>query len=331
LTERSPGAPDPVGPSNSGGTRGPGSRPPAPAVTLLADLGAVRRTDAIIDALAARRAAGSTARPAADRPASDRPASDRSVADRATADRPAGDRTTADRPAGDRATADSLAGEHARAAGGDECAGDPAVRLLRALIADVDDQDPGRDAAGPSDPGPGTPPSAPGPGPRRRGPRTIVALGVAGAVLASTGVAAAGSGITERAAAAPPAGAGVSGPAEPRAKDTDAGTHAAPRTLLPAPAASAPAPGRPAAKPPATEDPGRPDYDRIKRRLEQLIRDADRPQRPAPRRPDTPRSAPAIRPGLPSAPPDDDTRRTIDDIRKRAQQRLNQYEAPDPD
>jgi hypothetical protein len=242
------------------------------------------------------------------------------------ADRPATDRLG---PAADRSAA-AGAGECARGADGDEGAADPAVRLLRALIADVDDQDAGRDAAGPPDPGPGTPPSAPGPGPRRRGPRTIVALGVAGAVLASTGVAAAGSGITERAAASPPAGAGVSGPAEPRAKDTDAGTHAGPRTSPVAPAAPAPGSARPAAKAPATEDPGRQDYDRIKRRLEQLIREADRPHRPAPRRPDTPRSAPAIRPGLPSAPPDDDTRRTIDDIRKRTQQRLDQYETPDP-
>ncbi|MGI5323485.1 hypothetical protein [Actinomadura nitritigenes] len=297
MTERSPGAPDPVGPSNSGGTREPGSRPPAPAVTLLADLGAVRRTDALIDALAARRAAGSTGRPSADR----------------------------------------AAGECARAADGDEGSSDPAVRLLRALIADVDDQGPGRDASasGPSDPGPGTPPPAPGPGPRRRGPRTIVALGVAGAVLASTGVAAAGSGITERAAASPPAGAGVSGPAEPRAKDTDVGTHAVPSISSPAPApgpATAPAvPARPAVKAPATDDPGRRDYDRMKRRLEQIIRDAERPHRPGARRPDTPRSAPAIRPALPQIPSDDEPRRTIDDIRRRTQQRLSPYERPDPE
>lgn len=292
MTERSPGAPDPVGPSNSGGTREPGSRPPAPAVTLLADLGAVRRTDALIDALAARRAAGSTGRPAADR----------------------------------------AAGECARAADADEGSADPAVRLLRALIADVDDQGPGRDAAGPSDPGPGTPPPAPGPGPRRRGPRTIVALGVAGAVLASTGVAAAGGGVTERAAASPPAGAGVSGTAGPHAKDTDAGTHAAPRTTSPTQApASMPSPARPAARTPAADDPGRRDYDRTKRRLEQIIRDAERPRRSGARRPDAPRSAPAIRPAFPQFPSDDDPRRTIDDIRKRTQQRLSPYERPDPE
>ncbi|MER6811819.1 hypothetical protein ABT299_21340 [Spirillospora sp. NPDC000708] len=304
MTERSPGAPDPVGPSNSGGTREPGSRPPAPAVTLLADLGAVRRTDALIDALAARRAAGSTGRPAADRAAGEKRA----------------------------------AGECARAADGDEGSADPAVRLLRALIADVDDQDPGRDASGPSDPGPGTPPPAPGPGPRRRGPRTIVALGVAGAVLASTGVAAAGGGITERAAASPPAGAGVSGPAEPRARDTDAGTHAAPGTSSPAPAPAPTtvpplpaAPARPGAKAPAADDPGRRDYERMKRRLEQIIRDAERPRRSASRRPDAPRSAPAIRPALPQIPSDDEPRRTIDDIRRRTQQRLSPYERPDPE
>ncbi|MWA03728.1 hypothetical protein F8568_025750 [Actinomadura sp. LD22] len=308
MTERSPGAPDPVGPSNSGAAREPGNRPPAPAVTLLADLGAVRRTDAIIDALAARRAVGSTARSAADR-------------------------AVADRAGGERAAADRAAAERLAAAGGDEAAADPAVRLLRALIADVDDQDPGRGAAGPPDPGPGTPPSAPGPKPRRRGPRTIVALGVAGAVLASTGVAAAGGGATERAAAAPPAGsgAGVSGPAERHAKDTDAGTHADSRPLPSAPAAPAPDADRPAAKAPATGDPGRQDFDRIKRHLEKFIPGADRPHRTAPRRPGTPRSAPAIRPDFPSAPSDDDTRRAIDDIRKRARQRLDQYGTPDPD
>ncbi|MBO2463010.1 hypothetical protein [Actinomadura violacea] len=306
MTERSPGAPDPVGPSNSGGTREPGSRPPAPAVTLLADLGAVRRTDAIIDALAARRAAASTARPATERPAADRPGTERPAVGRG-------------------------AGERARAADdGDEAAADPAVRLLRALIADVDDQDAGRDAAGPAEPGPRTPPTAPGPGPRRRGPRTIVALGVAGAVLASTGVAAAGSGITERAAASPPAGTGVSGPAEPHAKDTAEGTRPVPRTASPAPASppSAPAPDRPAAKAPAAEDPGRQDYDRIKRHLEHLLRTPDRPRRSAPKRPDTSPAVPAIRPVLPAPPSDGDPRRTIEDIRKRAERRLAQYENP---
>ncbi|MFB4301507.1 hypothetical protein [Actinomadura sp. NTSP31] len=289
MTERSPGAPDPVGPSHRGGTREPAGRPPAPAVTLLADLGAVRRTDAIIDALAARRAAGSAARSPADRPAA----------------------------------------EHARP--DEEGAADPAVRLLRALIADVDEPGSGRDAAAPPDPGPGAPPSTPGPGPRRRGPRTIVALGVAGAVLASTGVAAAGGGVTDRAAASPPAGAGVTGRAEPGARDIDAGTHAPLRTpqtsgaKAPAPS-SAPAPAGPATGTPAAEDAGHQDYDRIKRNLEHLLRAPGRPHRAAPHRTRAPRVTPTVRP---SAPSDDDTRRTIEDIRRRAEKRMHHYEAPD--
>jgi hypothetical protein len=69
----------------------------------------------------------------------------------------------------------------------------------------------------------------------------------------------------------------------------------------------------------------------MKRRLEQLIRDAERPHRSAPRRPDAPRSAPAIRPALPPGPSDDDPRRTMDDIRRRTQQRFSPYEHPNPE
>ncbi|WP_207934761.1 hypothetical protein, partial [Actinomadura sp. KC06] len=66
MTERGPftgmrGAPGPAEPSNSGGSPAPAGLPQAAAGTP-ADLSAVRRTDAIIDSLAARRAAGSTAR-----------------------------------------------------------------------------------------------------------------------------------------------------------------------------------------------------------------------------------------------------------------------------
>ncbi|WP_344596480.1 hypothetical protein [Actinomadura vinacea] len=112
------------------------------AVPPTADLGAVRRTDAIIDALGGRRA-----------------------------------------------------GEP----------DDPAVRLLRALISDVDEQAPAHQAQPPSADGQGAEGDRPKPpsGPRRRGPRTIVALGVAGAVLASTGVAAAGGGAVEHSALGP--------------------------------------------------------------------------------------------------------------------------------
>ncbi|WP_131732699.1 hypothetical protein, partial [Actinomadura formosensis] len=59
MTERGPrtgigGAPNPAGSSHSGDAPAPAGRPPAavPAV----DLAAVRRTDALIEALAARRA-----------------------------------------------------------------------------------------------------------------------------------------------------------------------------------------------------------------------------------------------------------------------------------
>ncbi|MFI0357803.1 hypothetical protein [Actinomadura sp. 9N407] len=156
MTERSQGAPDPAAVSTTGSST-PDPLTPEPFPTdsrstdprstdsrtagavvafpaLAADLGAARRTDALIDALAARRAAGSD---------------------------------------------------------------DPAVRMLRALIRDVDELVPvrhgpaaGQDAV-PDDPVEDDRPLSPV-GPRRRGPRTIVALGVAGAVLAGTGVAAAG-------------------------------------------------------------------------------------------------------------------------------------------
>ncbi|MBB4778158.1 hypothetical protein [Actinomadura livida] len=173
------GAPDPAEPSNPGETRASGSGPPGTA-----DLGAVRRTDAVIDSLAARRAAGSAAGSAA-------------------------------RPHPGTETGRPRQAEES----------DPAVRLLRALIDDVDDPGCGSEAAPP-------PPPPSGPGPRRRGPRTIVALGVAGAVLASTGVAAAGS-VADRATSAAPAprpSAGTPGDAEPSARtDTDAGTYERPQ------------------------------------------------------------------------------------------------------
>ncbi|WUI00437.1 hypothetical protein OHR68_01010 [Spirillospora sp. NBC_00431] len=209
MTERGPftgmrGAPGPAEPSNSGDSPAPAGRPQAVA-GLPADLSAVRRTDAIIDSLAARRAAGSAARS----PATSEPAADPEAA----------------------------AGPEGTAVAGPECARqrqaddpDPAVRLLHALITDVDDQDPGSDTGSepaPTGPQPAPPaPSGPGSGSRRRGPRTIVALGVAGAVLASTGVAAAGSGVAHRTTASPPSTSGVSDDAEksPRS-ETDAGWH----------------------------------------------------------------------------------------------------------
>ncbi|MEV4001041.1 hypothetical protein, partial [Actinomadura sp. NPDC049753] len=161
MTERGPltglrGAPDPDDPAHRGDAPARPPRSRAPAVPPV-DLSAVRRTDALFESLAARDGAGSAApgEGPGEAPAEARPAV------------PQDDDRDSAEPSDDR---------------------DPAVRLLRALIVDVDDQ--ACDAP--------EPPAPSGPGPRRRGPRTIVALGVAGAVLASSGVAAAGGGVAER-------------------------------------------------------------------------------------------------------------------------------------
>ncbi len=154
VPARAPAAPvAPTAPVGATGAASVGSG--AVARSAAVDLAAVRRTDALIEALAARCAPGSAARPADDP--------------------------------------------------------DPAVRLLRALITDVDEQT--------------APPAPSGPGPRRRGPRTIVALGVAGAVLASTGVAAAGSGVDHQPSAAPVPRSSSGQTAAPAAGDVDAATH----------------------------------------------------------------------------------------------------------
>ncbi|SPT59707.1 hypothetical protein [Actinomadura madurae] len=265
MTERGPltgvrGGPNPAEPSHSGDAPSPPGGPPAGPPE---DLGAVRRTDALIESLAARRRAG-------DRAARPGPAPEGSPS----------------RPPGERAADDP----------------DPAVRLLHALITDVDDPDSGS--------GPGTAPPAPqGPGPRRRGPRTIVALGVAGAVLASSGVAAAG-GVADQTTASPaPSTAGA--PDVPRAgTDTDAATRERPRP----PARSSPEPG-------GVTVPGgqeRKRIDRFKRRLDPVLRRRPEP----PERPEAPapmvNSAPSTRP---DGPAEDDPRRRIEDLRREAEKR----------
>lgn len=277
MTERGPGAPGPAEPSNPGDTRAPTSLPQATAPP--ADLGAVRRTDAILDSLAARRGAGSAARPLP------------------------GTETGRPRPAEDS---------------------DPAVRLLRALIEDVDDPDSGGAGrgAGPAPPSPPAP-SGPGTGPRRRGPRTIVALGVAGAVLASGGVAAAGGGADRSPPASAPAPRSTAGGSEETAKtvrtDTDEGTYAPPRAARGA--RPAPEPGRPAPAPP----PPSPAPEKAGER-ETGGRDEPRTGHPFPF---GPRSSPpeiptiTIRSGTPSfttrsEAPSFDPRRDMVDFRKRA-------------
>ncbi|MEO3826768.1 hypothetical protein [Actinomadura sp. B10D3] len=257
MTERGPltgvrGGPNPAEPSHSGDApSSPGGPPAAPPE----DLGAVRRTDALIESLARRR-----------------------------------DRTARSGPAPEGSAPRPPADDH-----------DPAVRLLHALITDVDDPD---SAAGPGT-APPAPPAPQGPGPRRRGPRTIVALGVAGAVLASSGVAAAGGGVADQTAASPvPSAAGA--PDVPRAgtdTDTDTATHGHVRP----PVRSAPEPGATA---PGGQE--RKKIDRFKRRLDPVARRRPEP----PERPESPapmvNSAPSARP---DGPADDRPRRRIVDLR----------------
>ncbi|XRQ05996.1 hypothetical protein ACN3XK_57145 [Actinomadura welshii] len=282
MTERGPfpgtrGAPDPAEPSDTGDCGAPASRPPAAASP--ADLGEVRRTDAIFESLAARRGphAGSASR------------------SHAAADigRP--------RPAEDA---------------------DPAVRLLHALITDVDDPGPERGAT----PEPASPPPpGPGSGPRRRGPRTIVALGVAGAVLASTGVAAAGGGAADHSSTAAPVPRPTADTSEDAERtvhaDTDTGTYERPRT----PARPAPEPSRSAPAPAASsEDPGdRPEADRPRTRF-------PFPFGPNPRHPAAPtitvQSAPP--PEADTPPKDDDIRRKLEDLQKRAKKHMDDHGRP---
>jgi hypothetical protein len=180
LTERSTGAPEPVDPFRRGD---------APAAEFpTGDLSAVRRTDAVFEALARHAASFAPATEPA-----------------ASAGEPAGAPADSDEAA-EPGDAEAELDERLRAAGAES---DPAVRLLRALVADVGE--PGTERR----PGP-EPPS----GPRRRGRRTIVALGVAGTVLASGGVAAAGGDLTGRSAQGVPSGEQITRPADDPSADT---------------------------------------------------------------------------------------------------------------
>lgn len=208
MTERSRGAPDPTEPSHQDDT-------PADS----ADLSALHRTDALIEALAGRAFIGSPLPLTSDafrRPRGGvRSASGHdpvlvllgalvSDVDEGLPDA-SGARSQLHRSVdgvtrhgGDPATAD----EASLDATGESPEGLPALsedagergEVLPDVVAGrppVDGQ-PQRDGGGDGD---GEAPEPQGSGPSRRGPRTIVALGVAGAVLASTGVAAAGGGL----------------------------------------------------------------------------------------------------------------------------------------
>ncbi|MFG2002651.1 hypothetical protein ACGFNU_26180 [Spirillospora sp. NPDC048911] len=274
MTERSHGAPDPAEPSTSGAAPVPGS--PAPG----ADLGAVRRTDALFDELAARRIAAFEAVSPSSAP-------------------------------------------------GDRASGDPAVRLLHALVADVDaglgigpatgpDALPGKAADQATDEEAEAQAQAQADqaaaGTRRRGSRTFVALGVVGVVLAGTGVAAAGG---ESAGHAAPAPKTPKVSEEPHA---DRLTPKSRQTAPDGPPATTPGtrPGvpvqvRPAGKGP-DPDPVRKQIEDIKGKLEDLLPPRPRRQNPG----DWPFREPKADDG-------DDTRRKLDDIRRQAQKRLDRY------
>ncbi|MFV2175304.1 hypothetical protein [Actinomadura sp. LOL_011] len=205
----------------------------------------------------------------------------------------------------DAMAARPVAGSADRAAAPDDA--DPAVRLLTALISDVEEP---------------APPVPAGPGPRRRGPRTIVALGVAGAVLASTGVAAAGSGVTDRSSAVAPTTPGPSGRAEPPrdADDSVAATHVRPTPPAPRPSERV--------RPSTTEPPASPVPDRevpehieraFKERLERFLAESRGDDRPRP---------------MPSMPVTDGDDRgsepppTLEELRDQARERWNRFTRP---
>jgi len=289
-------APDPAEPSIPGSTRG------------TADLSAVRRTDAIFDALAARRVAafepvGEPVGELGGEPAGEQPAGSDHVQPLTPAPEP-----------------------KTGVVGGLESAGgDPAVRLLRALIADVDEPVAASaapaaqraDAPAPTEAEAGTgagtaagagPVPLSGSGGRRRGSRTIVALGVAGAVLASTGVAAAGGGMIDRSAPAPDK-PGLSEDARTKAQPE-------PKKPDPAPAPVARPTGHERTDPKGTkDDPVRKQIEDLKQRLEDLLK-------PRP----TPRGSHANPWQFPPPQHDsDDTRKKLEDIRRQAQKRIDKY------
>ncbi|TYC09504.1 hypothetical protein [Actinomadura syzygii] len=296
MTERGPrtgsgGAPGPAGPSTSGG-------PPGAATLPTADLSAVRRSDAIIESLAAWRL---TVPP----PAPEAPAPPE------TSESPCGAASAPLEPAAP-AVAERSAGECGRGRQPDEP--DPAVRLLRALIIDVDDQS----SAPESEPAPPTP-SGPGTGPRRRGPRTIVALGVAGAVLAGSGVAAAGGAAADHPAASSSQAPRVTGVADGAEKQAGADIEAVAERRRPP--VVRPLPERPAARKPARE------YDPIRTHLRPPFPDRPRFRRPADENRPPPLGTFPMR-GSDDPYPGDNGWPGFADPNQRPQKRFDQYRDP---
>ncbi|MFI0447620.1 hypothetical protein [Actinomadura sp. 6N118] len=278
MTERSHGAPDPAEPSKSGAPPAPGNPTPAPPPP----------------------------------PPSPSPGADLSAVRRTDAlfDELAARRTAAS----EAAPPPGISGRRT--------SGDPAVRLLHALVADVDAGLDTGDAAGPDTlPGKGadeageSDPAAPGG--RRRGSRTFVALGVVGVVLTSTGVAAAGGGLTRDAAPAPQTPKVSDEPLvdrlEPKSRPSSPGRT--PVTGPGAPAQGRPDAGRPDAKGPEP-DPARRRFEDLKGKLEDLLPPKNRRQG----HDEWPFQTPT-----PKANDEDDTRKKLDDIRRQAQKRLERY------
>ncbi|KAB2351767.1 hypothetical protein [Actinomadura rudentiformis] len=192
---------------------------------------------------------------------------------------------------------------------------EPAVRLLHALVADVDAGLDIGDATGPDSvpdqaarEAGGNDPATPGG--RRRGSRTFVALGVVGVVLTSTGVAAAGGRLTHDAAPAPQT---------PQVSDEPLVVRLETKRRPPSPGRApvtgpvAPAQGRPGVKGPEP-DPVRRRVEDLKRKLEDLLPPKHRRQG----HDDWPFQTP-------KAKDEDDTRKKLDDIRRQAQKRLDRH------
>ncbi|RFU43175.1 hypothetical protein DZF91_02625 [Actinomadura logoneensis] len=311
MTERSRGAPDP--------TESP-SQDDAPSS---ADLSALYRTDALIEALSARALPGPPLPLVPDvprRPLGARPAADPAFGLLSALVSDVDDglpEVSGARPRLHRA-ADAVVRHRADAVVADGAAsGDSGLRddPDHSVPASPDAADAAH-ADGTSRPdGDGDVPEQPESKPSRRGPRTIVALGVVGAVLATTGVAAAGGGLVGSSAdtsamriAGKPRPSGLPG--------TGGGGASSARPQSPAARPPVSAPGRGRDQKTQNGGPGRgtakkngpvSEEERLRKRLNDLLK--GRP----PQRPQT------------HTDPVAETRRRLAELRRRAEQRRNRH------